>query len=225
MTKKVKVLIADDHSLVRNGLQMVFQNQSDISIVGEAENGEEVLDLIAKRKPDIVIIDISMPKLNGIEATRRIRQEYPETKVLILTIHDNQEYIYQMVRAGANGYVLKDAGKNELLAAVRALAQGDKFFSPSVSNVMVEEFIRRAQQQASDVGNNAKPRLTQRETEILRHIADGLTNSAIAEKLFLSVRTIDTHRTNIMTKLDIHDTAGLVRYAIQEGLVTLSSKS
>lgn len=221
--KRIRIVIADDHSIIRSGLKMLFRGEPRFAVVGEAGNGREALDLIGRLRPDVAILDISMPVLGGIEATRLIREEYPQTKVLILTIYENEEYVHQMVRAGASGYVLKDAGKKDLFAAVRAIAGGERFFSPGVSKMIIEEFIKQSQgglrmkQQTSD-------RLTGRETEILRYIAGGMTNSEIAEKLFLSPRTIDTHRNNLMQKLDIHDVAGLVRYAIEAGLVTIKPK-
>lgn len=222
--KKIRILIADDHNIVRTGLKLLLRSAKDFSIVGEASNGEEVLSLVRKCNPDVAILDISMPKLNGIEATRRIRQDDSSTKILILTIYENEEYVYQMLHAGANGYVLKNANKEELLNAVRTVAAGDRFFSPGISDLMIDEFIKRAGQQEKkkDKGNDT---LTKREEEILRYIAGGLTNLQIAEKLFLSVRTVDTHRTNLMHKLDIHDTAGLVRYAIESGMLILHKKS
>jgi DNA-binding NarL/FixJ family response regulator len=221
--KKIKILIADDHSLVRTGLRQLLEGSAEFSVVGEAESGEEAVRQVAKLKPDIAILDISMPGMSGIEATRTIGRENTGTRVLILTIHESEEYIYQMVRAGASGYVLKDAGRDELFTAVRAVAAGERFFSPGVSKLMVEEFIRRATEQES--GPPAPDEvLTNRESEILKHIAEGLTNQQIADKLFISVRTVDTHRTNLMQKLDIHDTASLVRYAIQKGLVDIRPK-
>jgi two-component system response regulator NreC len=215
--KKIKILIADDHDVVRSGLKMLFHSAGDFSVVAEASNGNDAITLVAKHKPSVAILDISMPGKNGIEATGVIKREHPSTKVLILTIHENEEYVYQMVRAGANGYVLKDAGKKELFAAVRAVAAGERFFSPGISKIIIEEFIRRAQ--AENVPSSLSP-LTKRETQILSYIALGLKNPEIAEKLFLSVRTIDTHRTNIMYKLNIHNTAQLVRYAIEHGLAS-----
>jgi DNA-binding NarL/FixJ family response regulator len=220
--KKIKILLADDHSVVRQGLRTLLQSAPEFSVIGEAANGEEAVRLAKTRPPDIVIIDISMPKLNGIEATRRIKENNPAAKVLILTIHENEEYVYQMIRAGANGYVLKNADKKELFAAVRAVAGGERFFSPGISKLIIDEFIKQAREQNAGKQSSA-PHLTKRETEILRFIALGLTNKKIAEKLFLSIRTVNTHRTNLMQKLNIHDTAGLVRYAIQNGIVDVKA--
>lgn len=216
--RKIKILIADDHSVVRSGLRMLFQREPEFTIVGEATDGDEVVRLAQQEHPDVVILDISMPKLNGIEATRIIKQHNPDVKVLILTIHESEGYIYQMVRAGANGYVLKSAEKKEIFDAIRAVVSGGQFFSPSVSKLLIDGFIKRAKDREVEP-RQSRPSLTQRETEILRFITQSLTSREIADKLELSVRTINTHRANLMQKLNIHDTAGLVRYAIQNGLV------
>jgi DNA-binding NarL/FixJ family response regulator len=220
--KKIKILIADDHNIVREGLRALFRSAPGFAVIGEASDGEEVVRLADQLDPDVVIIDISMPKVNGIEATRRIKENNPAAKVLILTIHEGEEYVYQMIRAGANGYLLKNAGKKELFAAVQAVVEGERFFSPGISKLMLDEFIRQVREPKA-VKPSPEQQLTKRETEILRYIAQGLTNKKIAEKLFLSVRTVNTHRANLMQKLNIHDTAGLVRYAIQNGIVDIKS--
>ncbi len=217
--KKIRILFADDHSIVRNGLRALFRSVPEFSVVGEAEDGETAVQLVAARKPHVAILDISMPKLNGIEATRIIKQNHPGTKVLILTIHEDEAYVQQIIRAGANGYIVKNAEKNEILAAVRSVAQGDPFFSPGISRLMIEKFIQRARGEENIQQPWTTIPLTKRETEILQHIAQGLTSREIAEKLFLSLSTVNTHRANLMQKLDIHDTAGLVRYAIQSGMI------
>jgi DNA-binding NarL/FixJ family response regulator len=215
--KKITILIVDDHSVVRKGLCALFTSGPEFRIVGEASNGEQAIRLAEKRKPDVAMIDISMPKLNGIETTRVIKERNPDIKVLILTIYDDEEHVSQIIRAGANGYVLKEAGKKELFAAVRAVAADEPFFSPAISRLIVQGFIDKVKTESARA-TAAEP-LTKRETEILCCIAQGLTNREIARELFLSPSTINTHRTNLMKKLDIHDTAGLVRYAIKTGLV------
>jgi two-component system response regulator NreC len=221
--KKIRILIADDHDVVRSGLRMLFKGTPGFAVIAEATNGEEAVALVGKHKPDIAILDISMPKINGIEATRMIKEKKSSTRVLILTIHENEEYVYQMVRAGASGYVLKNAGKKELFAAVRAVAAGERFFSPGISNLMIDEFIKRAKTQEPS-GPALQHDLTNREIEILRYIGQGLTNAQIAKQLYLSVRTVDTHRTNLMQKLKIHDTVGLVKYALEAGLLDINAK-
>src|SRR5262245_12464048 len=216
--EKIKILIADDHNIVRQGLRTLFQSVPEFSIIGEAANGEELLHLAARHQPDLVIADLSMPALNGAEATRRLKENNPGAKVLILTIHDEGEYVSQLIRAGADGYVLKDADKDELFTAVRTIAAGGRFFGEKILKYLIDDFVKLSHEQGS-AARSTKPRLTKRETEILRYVAEGLSSKAIAQRLFLSVRTVDTHRANIMEKLNIHETAGLVRYAIQKGIV------
>lgn len=216
--KKIKILIADDHSLIRSGIASLLQGYSEFIMVGEAKDGAEAIEVTRKVLPDVVIIDLAMPKMNGIEATRIIREKFPETRVLVLTMHENDEYIYQIFKSGAGGYVLKNSSREELCDAVRAVAKGEKFFSKRVSEIMVESFVKRGEKQQQEISTEEIP-LTKREKEILTLVAEGMTNQQIADKLFISHRTVDTHRTNIMQKLDIHDVVSLVRYAIKHGLV------
>jgi len=213
---RIRILLADDHPMVRSGLIKLLEPYKEFVIVGEAGDGEEAVEMTKKLQPDIVIIDLSMPKLSGIEATKLIRKNNPITKVLVLTMHDNEEYVYQIFKCGAGGYMLKNSGKDELAAAIRAVAKGETFFSPRVSEIMVNAYLRKADVREGLPLNNEDIPLTKREREILFYIADGLNNSQIAEKLFISARTVDTHRTNIMQKLDIHDAVNLVRYAMKK---------
>jgi DNA-binding NarL/FixJ family response regulator len=213
---KLRILLADDHPMVRSGLIKLLEPYKEFVVVGEAGDGEEAVKLTKKLEPDIVIIDLSMPKLSGIEATKLIRKNNPTTKVLVLTMHDNEEYVYQIFKCGAGGYMLKNTGKDDLAAAIRAVAKGETFFSPRVSEIMVNAYLRKADAREGLPVSNEDIPLTKREREILFFIADGLNNSQIAEKLFISARTVDTHRTNIMHKLDIHDAANLVRYAMNK---------
>lgn len=219
--KKIRILLADDHSIVRSGLRSLFKTTREFVVVGEASNGEEAVQLAEKLRPDIAIVDISMPKMTGIEATRQIKQKNPAVKVLILTIHDNEEYVYELIRAGADGYVLKDAEKQEIFTAVRRVSESEPFFSPGVSKLIIEKIARDSNNHPKV--NNAVPRLTKREEEILRMIAQGMTSKKIAEKLCLSSSTVNTHRANLMQKLDIHDTASLVHFAIEKGFVNVKS--
>ncbi|MEO8167234.1 MAG: response regulator transcription factor [bacterium] len=225
--KKTRILIADDHSVVRSGIRLVLQSSPEFTVIAEAEDGEEAVELALKHKPDVVVMDISMPILNGIEATAKMKQDDPNIKIIILTVHADEEYVFQILRAGASGYVLKSAGKKEIFAAIRSAISGERFFSPGISNLIIEGFINRTMQPAPQPVanvNTGKQQLTKRETEVLEYIAQGYTNRKIADTLFLSVRTVNTHRTNLMQKLDIHDTARLVRYAIETGLVKLSTQ-
>lgn len=224
--KKTRIIIADDHSVVRSGLRLLLQSSPDFTVVAEAEDGEEAVALVDRHKPDVVIMDISMPKLNGIEATGIMKQSSPDLKIIILTVHEDEEYVYQMLRAGASGYVLKSAGKKEIFAAIESALSGERFFSPGISKLIIEGFIKRDKEQLQaqeQLQSHSKQQLTKREIEVLQYIAQGFTNRKIAEALFLSIRTINTHRTNLMQKLDIHDTARLVRYAIETGLVKLKN--
>jgi len=216
--KKIKILIADDHAIVRNGLRALFLGTPEFSIVGEAADGETAVQLASAHKPDVAILDISMPKLNGIEATRIIKKEHPEIKIVILTIHDDEAYAYQIVRAGANGYILKNAERKEILTGVRAVAAGERFFSPSISQDVIDKFLKRAEQETAGPSTAGGP-LTKREQEVLQCIAQGLTPKEISEKLSLSIRTVNTYRANLVEKLGIDDTAAFVRYAIQSGLI------
>jgi len=224
--KKTRIIIADDHSVVRSGLRLLLQSSPDFTVVAEAEDGEEAVTLVDRHKPEVVIMDISMPKLNGIEATGIMKQSNPDLKIIILTVHEDEEYVYQMLRAGASGYVLKSAGKKEIFAAIESALSGERFFSPGISKLIIEGFIKRDKEQLQaqeQLQTHSKQQLTKREIEVLQYIAQGFTNRKIAEALFLSIRTINTHRTNLMQKLDIHDTARLVRYAIETGLVKLKN--
>ena len=213
---KIQILLADDHPLVRSGLIKLLEPYKEFIIVGEAGDGEEAVAMTKKLEPDVVVIDLSMPKLSGVEATKLIRKNFPSTKVLVLTMHDNEEYVYQILKSGAGGYMLKSSGRDDLAAAIRAVANGERFFSPRVSEIMMEAYLRKADAREEFTMNDEDIPLTKREKEILSYIADGLNNTQIAEKLFISARTVDTHRTNIMQKLDIHDAANLVRYALSK---------
>lgn len=220
LMEKIKVLLADDHELVRTGLVKLLEAYKDITVIGEAGDGQEAVEKTKKLNPDVLVIDLSMPKLTGIEATKIIRKECPKVAVLVLTMHQNEEYVYQIFRSGAGGYILKDTGKDELATAIRTVAKGEKFFSPRVSEIMVDGYLRKAVARDESISvklDSIDVTLTKREKEILTLVAEGLNNQQIGEKLFISPRTVDTHRTNIMQKLDIHDSANLVKFAIEHG--------
>ena len=218
--KRTKLLIADDHHLVRSGLINLLEPIADFTVVGEAEDGEDAVEKAGMLRPDVVILDISMPKLSGTEAAKQILKKYPEVKVLVLTMHENEEYVYQIFRSGASGYILKNSTKEELASAIRTVARGGKYFSSVISEIMIRGYVDRAEQRdavaPSPVGDASV--LTNREREILGLIAEGLTNQQISEKLFISPRTVETHKSNIMQKLDIHDSAKLVKYAVEKKL-------
>jgi DNA-binding NarL/FixJ family response regulator len=218
--EKIKIVLADDHELVRSGLMKLLETYKDLTVIGEAGDGVEAVEKTKTLNPDVLIIDLSMPKLSGVEATKIIRKECPNVAVLVLTMHQNEEYVYQIFKSGAGGYILKDAGKDELAAAIRAVARGEKYFSSRVSQIMVNGFLRKtsARDESTSSGvEGLNVSLTKREKEVLSLIAEGLNNLEISEKLFISPRTVDTHRTNIMQKLNIHDAANLVKFAIEHG--------
>lgn len=222
MAKKIRILIADDHDVVRSGLRVLLHSFPDFTVLGEAADGEEAVRLAAERKPDVILMDISMPHLDGIEATMRIIEQQPDARIVILSVHEDEEYVRRILKAGARGYVLKNARRKEIAQAIRSALSGDRFFSPGISRLIVDGYIKRSGEPpptTQQAGVKGDQRLTKREIEILGYIASGLTNKQIAERLFLSFRTVNTHRTNIMQKLDIHDTAGLVRHAINLGLL------
>jgi len=215
--KKITILLADDHSIVRSGLRALLTTISSFKVIAEASNGEETLTMAEHHSPDVIILDVSMPKLNGIETARLLRQRKLRSKILILSMHDNEEYIHQAIRAGADGYLLKNAEKKEIVSAIKTIASGKKFFSTDISKIMLDGYVKRAELPVN-VTSTETPQLTKREKEILHYIAQGYTSQEIADLLFLSFRTVNTHRSNMMQKLDIHDTASLVRYAIQHGI-------
>jgi two-component system nitrate/nitrite response regulator NarL len=219
--KVIKILIADDHEVVRDGLKNILLSMSGVAISGEASNGEEAIKLYNSLQPDLVIMDISMPIMNGIDATRIIKENDPNAKILVLTMHDNQEYLNQIIRSGAKGFVLKNTDKEELIDAVKSVSSGENFFSKDISKLIIDNYIRSAKDTEKTEGYKEVP-LTKREIEILKHIAEGRSNQEIANHLYISYNTVDTHRKNIMHKLSIKNTAGLVRYAIEKGLITLN---
>ena len=209
--KRIRILLADDHGVVRQGFKMILGAQADMEIVGEAANGREAVELAERLKPDIVVMDVSMPELNGIEATRRLAESVPHARVLALSMHKDSVYVRETLRAGARGYLLKDSGANDLVAAVRAVASGEGYLSPAVSNAVLDDYRRHV--------TNAIDLLTSREREVLQQLAEGKTNKEIAASLGLSVYTVDAHRGHIMEKLNLHSINELVRFAVRNGLV------
>lgn len=222
-SQPIGVLIADDHTIVRRGLVSLLSLADGIEVVGEAADGRLAVDLALKLDPDVVLMDVSMPGLNGLEATRQLKKESPQIKVLVLSAHDNEEYVLQVMRSGANGYILKNSSAEELYAAIRAVHTGQAFFSPSVSRILLDSFKEAGTHAGSDASSRQLPdsRLTSREREVLQLIAEGKTHQEAASLLHISARTVDTHCSNIMKKLDIHESAGLAAYAIKNGIVIL----
>jgi DNA-binding NarL/FixJ family response regulator len=209
----IRVLLADDHTLVRKGLRSLLEKENGIEVVDEAENGAETLKKIEQAPPDVVVMDIGMPVLNGIETTRRIKKRYPEVKVLVLTMHAVDEYIMEILNAGASGYVLKKSAPSELITAIRTVHEGGSFLSPSICIKVVEEVRRKSGGDRKPAGYDS---LTDREHEVLQLIAEGKTVREIAETLFISPKTVEVHRSNLMQKLGLRNTAEIVRYLLQK---------
>ncbi len=211
----IRILLADDHDLVRAGFRSLLHNLQGIQVVGEAADGQEVLRQVDSLRPDLVLMDIAMPELNGLEATARIVKEHPEVHVMILSMHANEEYARRAIRAGAQGYLLKRASTTELELAVRAVARGEPYLTPAISKHLLADFARQA------APESPLDKLTPRQREILQLIAEGFSRKEIAEKLSISPKSFDVYRSEILQQLGIDDTAGLVRFAIQNGLVSL----
>ncbi len=206
----IKILLADDHTIVRQGLKLILSSQPDFQVIGEAANGREAVELAEKLHPDIVLLDVAMPELNGIEATRRMMEANGRLRILVLSMHKESVYVREILKAGARGYLLKDVIDTELLNAVRSVARGDGYISPAVSGALLSDY----RQNVTDPADL----LTNREREVLQLIAEGKTNKEVATKLNLSVYTVDSHRGKIMEKLNLHSTGELVRFAIKHGL-------
>jgi DNA-binding NarL/FixJ family response regulator len=217
----IRVLIADDHTLFREGLKALFASEGDVEVVAEAADGEEAVRRALETRPEVVVMDLMMPGVNGIEATRRIRAELPQTKVLVLSMYDDEEHVQRLLAGGASGYMLKRATSDELVRALREVVAGGMPLDPSVAAKVVKDYVRRVQGN-EEPGPGAE--LTPRELEVLKLIAEGLTNHAIADQLGLSRKTVDVHRSNLMRKLDLHDVTEVVKYALRRGLITLDKE-
>jgi RNA polymerase sigma factor (sigma-70 family) len=210
MSRKTRILLADDHAIVRQGFKLILNQEPDLEVVGEANDGVEAVRLTGQLKPDIVIMDIGMPKVNGVEATRRIVENHPESKVVILSMHKDAVYVRETLRSGAKGYLLKESIDSDLLRAVRAVAQGDGFLSPEISSTVLEDY-----QKVDDPFDQ----LTAREREVLQMLAEGKVAKEIAQALDISVYTVDAHRGRIMKKLSLHSSTEIVRFAMRRGLI------
>ncbi len=210
--KKIRVLLADDHAILRKGVRMMIDSQEDMEVVGEAKTGREAIAEARKLKPDVVVMDVSMPELNGIEGTRQICDELPQTKVIGLSMHKDSVYVREILRAGARGYLLKDSEDDDLVRAVRAVARGEAFLSPAISDAVLSDYRKHV--------SNPVDLLTSREREVLTLIAEGKTNKEIANSLNLSVYTVESHRGSVMEKLNLHNTGDIVRFALRNGLMS-----
>jgi NarL family two-component system response regulator LiaR len=216
---KIRIVLADDHAILREGIRALLEDQPDLVVVGEAADGRKAVELARAQSPDLVVMDIGMPLLNGLEATRQIRRECPHVSVLVLTMHDNEEYVSQILAAGASGYVLKRAASSELVSAIRAVAAGQSYLSPAVTKLLIEGYIGR--QPAAPAVVDRFDTLTAREREVLQLVAEGHTNSQIAKLLNISLKTVKAHRSNLMQKLGLHDRGELIKVAIQRGIIEI----
>ena len=215
--KKLKILLADDHVVMRSGLRALLERQPNLEVVGESENGRNTVDLAASLKPDVIVMDIGMPVLNGIEATKTIATEQPNTAVIILSMHADESYVMRALKAGARGYLLKDSAPGDLINAIQAVSQNKSFFSPKVSRILSEDYVRLLKQKG---GVDSYDLLTSREQEILQLLAEGKANKEVAADLNISPYTVETHRKHILEKLNLHNPAELILYAVRKGIIS-----
>lgn len=217
MARRISVLLAEDHTIVREGLRKLLDAESDIDVVGEAGNGRQAVNMARDLAPDVIVMDIAMPQLNGLESTRQIRQAVPGAKVLILSAHSDEAYVEKVIELGAAGYLIKQTSFHYLSEAIREVHKGNKFFSPSIAKALGHRHQTAIDRKGRTKTTNVK--LSSRETEVLQRIAEGDANKQIAAELDISIKTVEKHRDHLMRKLDIHDTASLTRYAIAEGII------
>lgn len=218
----IRVLIVDDHEIVRSGMKMMLENESQLELIGECENGQQAIEKAQMLQPDVIIMDITMPEMNGIEATRQIKEKMPDIAVLAMTVHEDSDYFFEMLKAGASGYVPKRVASDELLRAIEVVANGHVFLEPGVATNLVTDYLERVN--SDDDARDRYDGLTPREQEVLTLIAEDFTNQAIANKLGISVKTVERHRENLMRKLDLHSRTALVKYAIRKGLINLEDE-
>ena len=214
---KIKVLVVDDHTIVRDGICTLLALAGDIELVGEAANGSEALKMVKELEPDVVLMDIAMPIMDGLEATRRICKEFPRTRVLVLTQYDDKEYVFPVIEAGACGFISKAAASSELAAGIRAVYQGDSYLSPSAARLLVEDY----QHGDGRVSHDPYEQLTNRERDVFKLVAEGYTTREIADMLVVSPKTVEGHRTNLMAKLGIHNRTELIKYALRKGIINI----
>ena len=214
--RKIRILLADDHTLIRGGLRLTIEQHADLVVVGEAEDGRQAVSLTASLKPDVAVLDIGMPNLNGIEAAKQITEAGTHTAIIVLSMHRDETYILRALKAGVRGYILKDSAESDLVHAIRSVGEGKSFFSPTVSKVLLEDYMRKLQRTGAE---DSYDLLTPREREILQLVAEGKSNKEIAATLNLSVYTIETHRSNIMEKLKLKSLPELILYAVRKGII------
>ena len=214
--KTTRVLLADDHAILRSGLRLLLEREPDLSVAGEATDGREAIDWLTREQADVVVMDVGMPGLNGMEAAEQITRKYPRIGVVMLSMHRDEAYVLRCLRVGARGYVLKESAENELIAAIRAVTAGKSFFSPKVRRILQAEHVERLQREGRE---DSFDLLTAREREVLQMVAEGNSNKEIAARLCLSILTVETHRKKILDKLGLHGTADLILYAVRKGVV------
>jgi len=219
MSRSIAVILTDDHPVVRDGIRSMLSGSKEITIIGEASNGDELITLLKERAVDVVVLDIELPGFSGIELCQQISDAFPQVSVLILSMYIGEEYIFNSIAAGAKGYLPKDTTRDELVKAIRALSEGNEYFSPRVNEIILKSYIRKAKNK--DIEDRSLMELTSRETEVLKMLAEGIPNYEIAEKLFISIRTVESHKSHIMQKLEIHTTAELVKFAIKHRLIEI----
>jgi DNA-binding NarL/FixJ family response regulator len=214
----IRVLVADDHAIIREGLCMMLGNQPDMEVVGSAANGREAVQLVEKHQPDVIVIDISMPELNGIDAIQQMLPDHPNLKVVVLSIHETKPYVYRALKAGAKGYLLKETAGLEVVDAVRAIHRGERYLSQRIADLLLDDAFLHLE---TSMDFSLLETLSPREREILQLVAEGKTSQQIGEKLFISPKSVDTYRSRLMHKIGVEDVAGLVKFAIQQGLISL----
>jgi two-component system response regulator NreC len=215
--RKIRIILADDHKLMRSGLRVLLEQQQDFAVVGEASDGREAVTLVNSQKPDVLVMDIGMPNLNGVEAAAQITQSHPEISIVMLSMHSDESYVLRALKAGAKGYLLKDSAETDLIRAVHSVAEGKSFFSPAVSKVLLDDYVRKLKRSGTE---DPYDLLTPREREVLQLVAEGKSNKDVAQLLNLSVYTVETHRSNIMEKLNLHGVPELILYAVRKGIIS-----
>ena len=215
--RKIRILLADDHKLMRSGLRVLLEQQPDLVVIGEASDGREAVALANSLKPDVLVMDIGMPNLNGIEAAAQVTQVHPEIAIVMLSMHSDESYVLRALKAGAKGYLLKDSAESDLLRAVHAVGEGKSLFSPAVSKVLLDDYVRKLKRSGTE---DPYDLLTPREREVLQLVAEGRSNKDVAQLLNLSVYTVETHRSNIMEKLNLRGVPELILYAVRKGIIS-----
>ena len=215
--RQIRILLADDHNVMRGGLRVLLERQPGFKVVSEASDGRQAVEQAEATKPDIIVLDIAMPNLSGIEAAQRISTLLPHTRIIILSMHSDESYVLRALKAGAKGYLLKDSAENDLIEAIKAVDEGKAFFSPEISNIMVEDYVREMKRRGAE---DSYELLTPREREILQMLAEGKSNKHIATVLDLSLYTVETHRRNLQDKLNLHSFAELILYAVRKGIIS-----